>query len=650
MKRADLIINGNGADARQVNPLLFGHFIEFMRDCIDEGMWAQLLKNRGFDRRKDIPSGVVDGNPNVAEGWYRTGYKNSFTITADKENSLSIDGFSQKIVCFNDYDGYVGVAQGSLYLKKGKYRGYIWTKGEGAAGGENANAEENTVTVEVCVHEEGGRIYHRQKFDVEKDWSRKEFVFEAAEETRNGIFEIRLLGEGCLWLDGASLMPHDTQKGIWPEVYKHIEELHPPVIRFPGGCFADCYHWEDGIGERDRRPYRRNLHWGGFEDNSFGTDEYMELCRNLDCEPMICVNFGSGTPEEAAAWVEYCNGGTDTYYGRMRAENGHKEPYHIKYWDVGNETFGDWEIGHCSAEEYAGRYLEFYNEMKAKDNSIVFMVCGGDGDDRSQEWNRQISEIIGGSMDAVCLHMYALKSMESRHYDNEDVYYAVVGSVKKYEEILQNTYKTVQLGNPQAKVAVTEYNLGSLIDSYREQTLEAAIFVAGMLNMFIRITEKLSMCNISDLVNGWPGGCIVSKNGHAYGTGSYYVMKMYAESGIRKVFDGKLECDSYNTKEKIGNIEPLTEVPYADAVLCQDDGGRTVIFAINRSADEEMYLKTPFTGMEAEFTEIYSEKTSDMNRDGQLLITPDIRRTVLGEEGIILKPHSVSRIVIDRQP
>ena len=117
MEKAKLTIDyGNRKEA---NPLIFGHFIEFMRDCIDGGMWAQLLDNRGFDRKKEIPEGVVDGNPNVAAGWYRTGGKNAFDISLDGDNSIAKDGFSQKIVCYNDYDGYVGIAQNRIYWEKG---------------------------------------------------------------------------------------------------------------------------------------------------------------------------------------------------------------------------------------------------------------------------------------------------------------------------------------------------------------------------------------------------------------------------------------------------------------------------------------------------------------------------------------------------
>ena len=630
MRRINVEITENTKD---MNPLIFGHFVEFMRDCIDQGMWAQVLKNRGFDKRKDIPEGVVDGNPEVADGWVRTGSKNTFEIELDAEESLSRDGHAQRINCYNAYDGYVGVAQNDLYLENKEYSGYIWMKASG------------NVEVEVCVREkEGGKIFS-ETFRVDGVWKKYEFTFCPEQQTDRGTFEIILPGEGEIWLDSASIMPSDNIEGIWKKVFEHICGLEPPIIRYPGGCFADCYHFEDGIGDIDTRPYRRNRHWGGFTDNSFGTDEFVSFCRRIGCEPMICVNFGSGTPEEAADWVEYCNGAPDTPFGRLRAENGHPEPYGIRYWDIGNEIFGDWEIGHSSAEDYADRYLEFYHAMKAKDESIVFMVCGGDGDDRSQEWNETLRRKIGASMDALCLHMYALKSMNGEKHDNRDVNYTVTGSVKKYEEILRESYQLMN-GKSEKKIltAVTEYNLGTIVDSYREQTLEAAVFNAGMLNMFMRNSEKILMCNYSDLVNGWPGGCIVSKNGDAFGTGNYYVLKMYSESGIDKICEVRTDSPVYSTTGKIGNVEPLEDVPFVDLVAGRDKNGNLVLFAVNRSLDEEFCVVTEKRYGEAEVTEICSEKTSDMNSPENMCMIPRTRMEEASEKGIIIRPHSVNRI------
>lgn len=624
----------------EMNPLVFGHFVEFMRDCIDGGMWAQLLKNRGFDLRKYIPDGVVDGNPEVADGWIRTGSRNTFEITLDSKESLAAEGYSQHINCYNAYDGYVGIAQEQLFLEEKEYEGYIWIK-----------AREATELVLLVRTDEGEEIY-RKRLEAGTQWKKYDFRFYSEIQTKDAVFEIRLPGEGEVWLDSASLMPADHIGGIWKEVFEHIKALNPPVIRYPGGCFADSYHFEDGIGAIDTRPYRANRHWGGYTDNSFGTDEFLAFCENVGCEPMICINFGSGTPKEAADWVEYCNGDANTPYGKLRAQNGHPEPYNVKYWDIGNEIFGEWEIGHSSAGDYAKRYLEFHRAMKEKDHSIICMVCGGDGDDRSQDWNEKVRSTAGESVDALCLHMYALKSMEGRSWDNRRVYDSVTGSVKKYEEILNESYKMinkeVQMNEKrkkrEIKLAVTEYNLGTIVDSYREQTLEGALFNAGMLNMFIRNNEKLLMCNYSDLVNGWPGGCIVSKNGKAFGTGSYYVLKLYSEAGLREIIDVETDSPVYSTDVKVGNIEPLLEVPLIDCAAGIDQDGRKVIFAVNRSFDEEIWLDTGMDDACARVTEIYSEKTSDMNVYNDMKILPAVREERFRDGRILLKPHSVNRI------
>ena len=621
---------------KEMKPMIFGHFVEYMRDCITEGMWSQLLKNRGFDKRKTIPPGVVDANPHVAEHWFRTGYKNSFEISLDDKESIARDGYAQKIRCFNHYDGFVGIAQGNLRLTNKPYQGYIWIKAE------------ESCAVDLLMKDDRNKVIYEETISADAEWKKYQFEFTPNDQIPAGVFEIRLPKTGCIWLDGASIMPKDNIGGIWPEVYEHMKGLNIPNIRFPGGCFADVYHFADGIGEIDTRPYRLNRHWGDYLDNSLGTDEFMELCRRLRCEPMLCVNFGSGTPEEAANWVEYCNGTPDTEYGRLRAQNGHEEPYHVKYWDIGNEIFGEWEVGHSNARAYAEKYLAFYRAMKAKDDSIVFMVCGGDGDDRCQDWNQTITDIIGDHMDAVCLHMYVQKMTELKPYDNKDVYYATAGAVTKYEEILTESYRTVNSGNThkQKLLAVTEYNLGTLIDSYREQTLEAAIFNAGMLNMFMRNSEKLLMCNYSDLVNGWPGGCIVSIDGRAFGTASYYVLKMYAESNICKVLDIQTITPVYSTTEMIGNIEPLSEVPMVDISAGIDNLGRKVLFAVNRSWDEEAALKVSAGACLLEMTELYSAKTSDMNCADEQMIFPKTRKENASSGIIRLKPHSVNRIII----
>lgn len=626
-----------------MNNLVFGHFIEYMRDCIDGGMWAQILHNRGFDKRKDIPEGTVDGNPEVAEGWIRTGYNNSFQISLDRRESIARDGYSQHINCFNACDGYVGVGQKISHLYKGKHQGYIWGKSSGIG------------SVFVRLSTEDGETLYRENFQFNDNWEQRTFSFLLEQDLTNALFEIAIEDESDVWLDGVSLMRADCICGLWKDVYHAIKDLHPPIIRYPGGCFADCYHFEDGIGDIDTRPYRRNLHWGGFTDNSLGTDEYVMLCRSLGAEPMICVNFGSGSAEEAAAWVEYCNGDLSTYWGRKRAANGHKDPYNVKYWDIGNETFGDWEIGHTTAAEYCEKLGKFASAMKAKDPSIQILACGGDGDDRSQNWNEVLRKHASEYIDLLGLHMYAMKLLQPKHYDNTAIYYSVVGAVKKYEEILLESFFVMNNGaQHRIPISISEYNVGTNIDSGKEQTLETAVFIGGMLNMFIRYSDILALCNYSDLVNGWPGGCIVSRDGIVVRTANYYVLQLYAEANLKEVCGFNAVSDSYSTNEIIGNIEPLSDVPYVDIAGGYDEGGRLVIFVVNRNLSEEavVSLKPVIEHYGAvggaEIVTIFSEKTSDHNDWKCERISPHHWCAVLEGGQVTLKPHSVNRITLSR--
>ena len=169
--------------------------------------------------------------------------------------------------------------------------------------------------------------------------------------------------------------------GMHKSVIESLRAIHPPVVRWPGGCFADTYHWMDGVGPVNMRPRRRNLWWGGEETNEFGTDEFMMFCRSIGAEPYICLNVGSGSLEEAISWLEYCNYSGDSRYALMRAENGHPKPYEVKFWGVGNENWGCG--GSFDPVYYAWEYRRFATYLKQADPSIKLVACGH----TTRDWN-----------------------------------------------------------------------------------------------------------------------------------------------------------------------------------------------------------------------------------------------------------------------
>ncbi|MEI6875163.1 MAG: alpha-N-arabinofuranosidase, partial [Spirochaetota bacterium] len=199
-----------------------------------------------------------------------------------------------------------------------------------------------------------------------------------------------------------------------------MQKIRPSIIRWPGGCFADGYHWRDGIGPKDQRPIRPNLAWhNADETNRFGTDEFIAYSRSIGAEPYICANVGSGSPEEAADWVEYCNGTGNTTYAKMRRANGSEQPYGVRYWGVGNEideTEHINEIGCLSAEDYARAVREYSKLMRRISSDIKLVAVGSNRGE--VDWNLTVLEKAGAYMDYIALHGY---------YGTDDPYSTVAG-------------------------------------------------------------------------------------------------------------------------------------------------------------------------------------------------------------------------------
>jgi alpha-N-arabinofuranosidase len=181
---------------------------------------------------------------------------------------------------------------------------------------------------------------------------------------------------GQFVIDTVLLYPADHISRADPDVIRLLKESRLPILRWPGGNFVSTYHWRDGVGPIERRPTLPNYAWGQQENNFFGTDDFVAFCRAVGCEPMICVNAGSGTPEEAAQWIEYCNGGEETPMGKLRTANGNPKPYNVRHWEVGNELWGQWQEHWTTAEGYVDRYKQFVKAMLAADPAVKLYACG----------------------------------------------------------------------------------------------------------------------------------------------------------------------------------------------------------------------------------------------------------------------------------
>lgn len=313
----------------------------------------------------------------------------------------------------------------------------------------------------------------------------------------------------AIWDD---LSPLSDERGLRKDVIKAVSEMDVPVVRWPGGSFANVYHWENGIGARAKRPTLPNKHWGGFESHQFGTDEFLNWAKQVGCEPYLNVNLGSGTLDEALRWLEYCNGSIDTEQGRLRAGNGHPEPYGVRYWGVGNETWADHETGHMDAEKYARTLSEWAHAMKAQDPSILITAVGSSAGNDPQ-WDREVLSTAVEVIDYLTLHLYATATTgDDEEY--ETVVFTPVHidcQIRKMLGVIDEIQKKTGQKNT-VRVAVDEWNIRHYATSDRSshdkllrkdpRTVQDALLVAGTLNVMLRHSPRVAMANYVFLING----------------------------------------------------------------------------------------------------------------------------------------------------
>ena len=372
-----------------------------------------------------------------------------------------------------------------------------------------------------------------------------------------------------------------------------IEALNPPLLRYPGGNFASRYHWEDGIGPRDERPSRFDEAWQVPESNQVGTDEFMALCSQVDAEPFLVVNDGSGTPEEAARWVAYCNQLTDTEQGRRRAANGHPEPYQVKLWGVGNEVWGEWQIGHTGPQEYIQRLRRFVQAMREVDPAIEIVAVGDkvlsdDPQDDGRKWNAQVLDETGDLIDHLSWHLYQ-PDQEGWYesYDMEVLHHTVCAAPLDVERSLIRIANQIQRYAPTRSIGIAfdEWNLwlppAASASSMHQisYTQRDALYAAGMLNVFHRQCNILSMANLAQLVNVLSP--IVTTPETVYTTPLYYPFLLY--SRMQPVaLKSRVQSASYDS-QSLGNVATIAGVPYVDLSATRNvNGNRLTLGIINR--------------------------------------------------------------------
>jgi alpha-N-arabinofuranosidase len=365
--------------------------------------------------------------------------------------------------------GPSGVRQSPFAVRQGEtYVGSLWARGQAAP-----------LVVRLL---DGEKVLAEAKLPGgAAEWTERPFSLAPSASADNATLSVGLAGRGEVDIDQVSLMPKSWRDagGFRPDLLQAVADLRPPVIRWPGGCFAEWYRWKDGIGPQHLRGIYPIDIWDDQDVNSYGTDEFLAMCRRVGAEPLIVINIGSHDDpakrqeyiEEACQWIEYCNGPADSTWGKRRAANGHPEPYGVKYWEIDNET---WRM---RAEPYVEAVKVFAPAMKKTDPSIKLLACGSGGYGREGNglaWNRTVIEGCAELIDYLSIH----------HYENPDRF---AQGPRDYEKFFHETAEIIAASkNPAVKIYVSEWNAQST-------DWRTGLYAGGILNAFERSGDVLEI-------------------------------------------------------------------------------------------------------------------------------------------------------------
>jgi len=502
-----------------ISKFIYGQFIEHLGRCIYGGIWAEMLEDRKFyypitanydpyraasGISRDNPFAIVKSSP-----WQIIGPADSVTMV--KEDSY-VGEHSPEIKAGWGGDP-TGIRQKALGLIEGKdYTGYIIISGSGSP----------KVQVSLVWGEgDNGRQSNFLAAPTAK-YTKIPLKFKSGATTDDGQLEIVAHGGGTLRVGTVSLMPADNIEGMRADTLKVLKELNAPLYRWPGGNFVSGYDWRDGIGDRDKRPPRTNPAWTGVEHNDFGFHEFIHFCRLVGAEPLVTVNTGFGDAYSAAAQLEYANGSTDTLMGALRAKNGDPEPFNVKYWCIGNEMFGSWQLGYMRLEHYVLKHNWVVDKMREVDPDIVPIASGNAG-----SWSEGLLRRCSNHIDLIAEHFYCQERNDLLEHTSQ-IPDNIKRKVQFHRELRE---KLDELKGKDIQIAMTEWNywygphvFGELGTRYFHKD---GLGIARGLHEYFRHSDIMFMANYAQTVNVI--GCIkASKTAAAFET-TGLVLKLYRE-------------------------------------------------------------------------------------------------------------------------
>ena len=429
---------------------IYGQFLEHINHSVVDGLYAEQVQGMGFE------------GEDFETYWKQYGENGSVTVVNTNINS------GEKSIQLKIQKASAGIRQNRIFLRESYiYNGFIWV-----------NIIDGSPKLTVRFKDNSDRLIEEIPMRVSgRGWKEIPFSFYCTRTDTHSSLEIEASGTSSLLLDLVSLMREDIRKSgmLRPDLFKAIDDLKAPFIRWPGGSFASTYRWKDGIGSYSSRKYHPNIIWGGYSDYyGFGTDEFMEFCRQLDTEPLIVLPAPGTNPEDvkyAMDWVHYLNDPITTELGKLRASNGHTDPYNVKYFQIDNEPMNN----NFTVEQYAC-IVNVYGSALRKIAPEAEIVACGQKRSNDLNWSQKVIDIAGDNFDILGCHNY--------EYENDN-YQTGLFRIENYLVKLRDFIRNSK--HPDIKLAILEWGLCRTYD------WRAGLHAAGSLIMYEKMGEELSM-------------------------------------------------------------------------------------------------------------------------------------------------------------
>ena len=465
---------------------------------------------------------------------------------------------------------------------------------------------------------------------------------------------------GGFWVGENSSIPNTH--GIRNDVVKALREINIPNLRWPGGCFADTYHWKDGIGPKEKRKKIVNTNWGGVtEDNSFGTHEFMDLCEQLECEPVICGNVGSGTVQEMADWVEYLTSDAESPMTELRKKNGREKPWKVKFWGVGNESWGCGGI--MSADFYSNEMARYSFFLKNYGRNSLYKIASG-GLQEDYNWTETLMEKwskedgwLQNYMSGYSLHYYTIchdwDHKGSATDFNEDEWFSTLSKTLYMDDLIKKHSAVMDKYDPEKRIGLIVDEWGNWFDSepgtnpaflYQQNTLRDAMVAALNLDIFNKHCDRVKMANIAQAINVLQS-VILTKDEQIVLTPTYYVFKMYKVHQDADLLPIDIKCGNYTVGDK--SIKTIS------SSASKDSDGLIHITLSNVNPNESAKVKIDLKGSaQKEFIrgQIITAKAmnsfNDFGKDEEVTLK-DFDNVSLNDNELVVELPSKSIVMIE---